>query len=207
MLNARRHRRGNQQTTHGFLARSPLVLNARRHRRGNQIADPRCQRGEGSVLNARRHRRGNQATRVHWFPLPQKCSTPEGIGGGIRTRITRWHRETVERCSTPEGIGGGIRRLGRQVCRQSSNCAQRPKASEGESGINSATIPGSGTCSTPEGIGGGISWDGIAALLALATCSTPEGIGGGISLTEKERQGYARSAQRPKASEGESGLQ
>ena len=36
------------------------------------------------------------------------CSTPEGIGGGIRRTPKLDYAPTIE-CSTPEGIGGGIR--------------------------------------------------------------------------------------------------
>ncbi len=36
-------------------------------------------------------------------------------------------------CSTPEGIGGGISALP-AVTKSDTGCAQRPKASEGESG-------------------------------------------------------------------------
>lgn len=36
------------------------------------------------VLNARRHRRGNQGYPCGYTPAGAPCSTPEGIGGGIR---------------------------------------------------------------------------------------------------------------------------
>mgnify|MGYP007083594904 CR=1 FL=1 len=62
-----------------------------------------------------------------------RCSTPEGIGGGIRNRVVlgcaSWWR-----CSTPEGIGGGIRK-NLELDRLEQLGAQRPKASEGESGV------------------------------------------------------------------------
>ena len=61
VLNARRHRRGNQTWKTQAEDSTPNVLNARRHRRGNQV--PCATRGQflvANVLNARRHRRGNQ---------------------------------------------------------------------------------------------------------------------------------------------------
>ena len=61
------------------------------------------------VLNARRHRRGNQAIEAGITIGCRKCSTPEGIGGGISNNNNI--QAAIEAgCSTPEGIGGGIRR-------------------------------------------------------------------------------------------------
>ena len=134
--------------------------------------------------------------------LRNQCSTPEGIGGGIRNRgraavgivhvlNARRHRRgnqgldireefAESECSTPEGIGGGIS-PGVTRCRGFFVRAQRPKASEGESAAVDAAFDIDRACSTPEGIGGGIS----------------------SALTVAARTGGR--AQRPKASEGESG--
>ena len=60
------------------------VLNARRHRRGNQLILIILNCHVLSVLNARRHRRGNQDRDQIERLLLALCSTPEGIGGGIR---------------------------------------------------------------------------------------------------------------------------
>ncbi len=83
------------------------------------------------VLNARRHRRGNQQSSENPGDAIDRCSTPEGIGGGIR-----------------DGIKAGELR---------SEGAQRPKASEGESETQPSADGNYVECSTPEGIGGGIS--------------------------------------------------
>ncbi len=205
VLNARRHRRGNQDCPRSVAELRPIVLNARRHRRGNQLRGIASEMLNRLVLNARRHRRGNQS--------PQSCEAP----------------------ALP------IR-------------AQRPKASEGESGLFvTVVLAGATECSTPEGIGGGISVLCVCHLLAprvlnarrhrrgnqrrradrlswhcfpvlnarrhrrgnqrvqlrgseyRARCSTPEGIGGGIRSGATKSPRAAKCAQRPKASEGESG--
>ena len=84
------------------------------------------------VLNARRHRSGNcpQARPRRHLRGARRCSTPEGIGAGITSRIARHHPRAPE-CSTPEGIGAGITaRCALAKLRVAS--AQRPKASERE---------------------------------------------------------------------------
>ena len=130
------------------------------------------------------------------------CSTPEGIGGGIRSFPTsRCCREPVlnarrhRRGNQNGNRGQGVR---------TSCCAQRPKASEGESGSPSWFLSSSAWCSTPEGIGGGISLLDQGMEPSEISCSTPEGIGGGIRMPGQRRQEAKRRAQRPKASEGES---
>ncbi len=179
VLNARRHRRGNQRRGRSSYRRAPRVLNARRHRRGNQRSRHHQPRDAGGVLNARRHRRGNQPTyelgRMRLLPVLNARRHRRGNQRENKAGERMWTR-----CSTPEGIGGGIRSFMRYETRDGK------------------------VCSTPEGIGGGIS-----ALLERTKdsnwrCSTPEGIGGGISSCPEGSACSVRSAQRPKASEGES---
>ncbi len=136
------------------------------------------------------------------------CSTPEGIGGGISRRALSGYVGTEKSAQRPKASEG---ESGAQKDR-TGDClggAQRPKASEGESAEGSITfLLTRSVCSTPEGIGGGISLSEQAAWSGLDQCSTPEGIGGGIR--RRSSRGCAvkfRSAQRPKASEGESGSQ
>ena len=158
-----------------------------------------------------------------------RCSTPEGIGGGIRTLQSRrklasnsaqrpkasegesgkrnkTKRRKQMKCSTPEGIGGGIRSPSSIRTIGSATCAQRPKASEGESVVNFVDPARSQVvCSTPEGIGGGIRLPVFAGHECRRGCSTPEGIGGGIRpAIEPQALESSCRAQRPKASEGES---
>ena len=111
------------------------------------------------VLNARRHRRGNQIRRAldRSSVRSVRCSTPEGIGGGIRVQTNRarsQERVSAQRPKASEGesgsglpsfrlSGGSVlnarrHRRGNQMSRVATACrpsasAQRPKASEGES--------------------------------------------------------------------------
>ena len=185
-----------------------LVLNARRHRRGNQQCQQLTRRCVlRQVLNARRHRRGNQRVAVLRAQVVLiGCSTPEGIGGGIsvESSLRRFH---LWLCSTPEGIGGGIRRAptrtaarwrgvlnarrhrrGNQRRQRSRVGGRRPRvlnARRHRRGNQAEHIPI--VCSTESVLnarrhrrgnqldsrrkpGGPWLW-----------CSTPEGIGGGIS--------------------------
>ena len=227
VLNARRHRRGNQQRELEKGKNVATVLNARRHRRGNQppgqrslrlisgAQRPKASEGESAesigaskpasasaqrpkasegesdpahplsawlspVLNARRHRRGNQKP---YGGLPSAtgilCSTPEGIGGGISLVVAR----PVD-------------------CRTVLNARRHRRGNQKLSQARKATPP---KCSTPEGIGGGIRRRSLQ----------PFQSGTGVLNARRHRRGnqfrgtvsVARilsSAQRPKASEGES---
>ena len=226
VLNARRHRRGNQTEQTQLLSACssaqrpkasegesgprwrcrestfPAVLNARRHRRGNQFRShspaipskcaqrPKASEGESGfpygtspgpnkVLNARRHRRGNQPLSRLPSEFRDACSTPEGIGGGIRNSLSGG-TTLAPQCSTPEGIGGGIR------CRF-------PRWSARRSEVLNARRHRRGNQGTPLALPTPAQW-----------CSTPEGIGGGIRSCHKTGLRRSVSAQRPKASEGES---
>ncbi len=187
VLNARRHRRGNQGLwTTGEIASSPArpVLNARRHRRGNQEDVGASSVSSTRVLNARRHRRGQRRVTPR-SSMPTRAQRPkasEGESGPAIVGLGVWA------CSTPEGIGGGIRGVHLPSCfADAAPRAQRPKASEGES----------------------VGDDCRERASDLARCSTPEGIGGGIRFTEGGIRWHlvgqgSGCAQRPKASEGES---
>jgi len=60
------------------------VLNARRHRGGDQISPLAYHRVDSYVLNARRHRGGDQAAPpLKDWPVVDVCSTPEGIEAAI----------------------------------------------------------------------------------------------------------------------------
>ncbi len=83
-------------------------------------------------------------------------------------------------CSTPEGIGGGIS-LGLASSAVTDECAQRPKASEGESEVLSGTAGHPNTCAQRPKASEGESGAGYPSVNPAAT-----------------------GAQRPKASEGES---
>ena len=248
VLNARRHRSGNYRSRRARPSRSSgaqrpkaserellalqrdalargSVLNARRHRSGNYT--PRETRGHRRlhVLNARRHRSGN-------YPLTLKvngaksheCSTPEGIGAGITSRVllglvlrvvlnARRHRSG--------NYGDGLISIKARCC-----SAQRPKASERELLGDTWRIAGVTQCSTPEGIGAGITGvpysanphnkvlnarrhrsgnygAGALGRDEVGECSTPEGIGAGITRPARHPSRRARGAQRPKASERE----
>ena len=179
VLNARRHRRGNQRQVVARAQRPPL-----------RAQRPKASEGESGsvstrvaawllmVLNARRHRRGNQHRATVRGSVGVGAQRPKASEGESACSPTS--RSTIyQPCSTPEGIGGGIR-ASRSMHRPSSAGAQRPKASEGESAA-SPSVRGSlprraqrpkasegesdlprdkennaNECSTPEGIGGGI---------------------------------------------------
>ena len=127
------------------------VLNARRHRDGDQDWRLRSPLFDRLVLNARRHRDGDQSG--HLFPgeLARSCSTPGGIETVIRQHghdarrlgfgvlNARRHRDGDQdkcdvlsdrcaRCSTPGGIETVIRATTRRTAEPSSS-AQRPEAS------------------------------------------------------------------------------
>ena len=54
-----------------------VVLNARRHRDGDQLRDENSSRNLNVVLNARRHRDGDQPARVAALPLVARAQRPE----------------------------------------------------------------------------------------------------------------------------------
>jgi len=106
------------------------VLNARRHRSGEngRLVDSGRQRGE--VLNARRHRSGENSwcagTRRTWRSSAQRPKASER-----REQVEKSNGVLfASPCSTPEGIGAA--RTGQNVSGVASdgNSAQRPKASE-----------------------------------------------------------------------------
>ena len=215
----------------GFAVRTLRVLNARRHRRGNQGIPPAPSVSHRTVLNARRHRRGNQGPGCRLSDcLADLCSTPEGIGGGIRQPAQKLRGQFFV-LNARRHRRGNQAHFRTRKCR-TGQCAQRPKASEGESD-NLLTSPRSSfsrMCSTPEGIGGGIrrypcreatrrgrgaqrpkasegesAQSSISLRCRIFGCSTPEGIGGGISHSLPLFScSCSFRAQRPKASEGES---
>ena len=85
------------------------MLNARRHRVGDQLQRFKLHVVVVGVLNARRHRDGDQARSSprasQWAAV---CSTPEGIETVISWR-SHGYRDHADLCSTPEGIETVIR--------------------------------------------------------------------------------------------------
>ena len=65
------------------------MLNARRHRDGDQRADVPALHEASPVLNARRHRDGDQTPTDYTAAEKKMCSTPEGIETVIRARTSR----------------------------------------------------------------------------------------------------------------------
>ncbi len=116
---------------------APRVLNARRHRRGNQGPGPDL---VVSALSGAQRPKASEGESGSWSGSGRLrslwCSTPEGIGGGIRRACDR-HRHHVGPV-----LNARRHRRGNQTCRDSSmarsSSAQRPKASEGESDLTLA---------------------------------------------------------------------
>ena len=179
MLNARRHRRGNQPRTRPRAVNRKLGCSTPEGigggislQRGNPPQPLR------HVLNARRHRRGNQSETTPTDEKGEKCSTPEGIGGGIST-LLEWLMTgdcSAQRPKASEGESAS-----RRAQRPRRSGAQRPKASEGESAVSRPSC--SSSCSGAQ---------------------RPKASEGESGRKCRRISDRTTSAQRPKASEGES---
>ena len=86
VLNARRHRSGENRERQGQRERQQVVLNARRHRSGENRVALRQSGAIGAVLNARRHRSGENKSGQFADKNADMCSTPEGIGAARTCR-------------------------------------------------------------------------------------------------------------------------
>ena len=255
VLNARRHRRGNHATSQLSAMATPRVCSTPEGIGGGITASslagrlhrPRAQRPKASegesqmraqaatawllVLNARRHRRGTHGYCERSVALGLlRAQRPKASEGESRSTFEPTERLGVV-CSTPEGIGGGITivaREGQLKCGVVLNARRHRRGNHGNhtrgvrcdtvvlnarrhrrgnhgSGSKSASWCDSG-CSTPEGIGGGITGLARPALECTVFSAQRPKASEGESPAHTLRQvtGFYSGAQRPKASEGES---
>ena len=98
------------------------VLNARRHRDGDQHRRVSSDRRLPSVLNARRHRDGDQGDVEDDANSNSLCSTPGGIETVIRQTLPYARRVSL-RCSTPGGIETVIREQAWFMPRAARRCS------------------------------------------------------------------------------------
>ena len=177
------------------------MLNARRHRSGENHVVGVDGRAGHRVLNARRHRSGeNRLPLALETARSRGCSTPEGIGAA-RTRRGRKGKGEGRRCSTPEGIGAARTFAGRPSWWRVW-CAQRPKASERREPQGQPGAPAPGVrAQRPKASERREPLQLRNSANSAYVCSTPEGIGAARTSWGSSSSITLLGAQRPKASE------
>ena len=199
MLNARRHRSGENAPRRSLLP--PWPLRAQRPKASERREPPDSAVRRAQSFRAQRPKaseRREPQGRLMIALIILLCSTPEGIGAA-RTPAPKTDCCNVL-CSTPEGIGAARTRVV-DVVITSTRVLNARRHRSGENAPVAAIATLHVVCSTPEGIGAARTCRSLMAprsvgrvlnarrhrsgensradriSLARAECSTPEGIG------------------------------